>query len=79
MNTVDAFQGREKDVIIISCVRGGGPGGIGFLRDVRRLNVAITRAKKALWVVGHAQTLRQSPAWSALIAYADHMGCLMRV
>lgn len=49
VDTVDSFQGQEKDVVIISCVRSGGD--IGFLREPKRLNVALTRAKRALYVV----------------------------
>lgn len=70
LNTVDAFQGREKDVIIISCVRSAETGGIGFLRDTRRLNVALTRAKHALFVVGKASALKQNEHWNALL---EHM------
>ena len=50
------------------CVCAGrGSGGVGFLSDVRRLNVAITRAKRALWILGSAATLRADPVWAALI------------
>ncbi|KAK0485493.1 SEN1 N terminal-domain-containing protein [Armillaria luteobubalina] len=61
LNTVDGFQGQEKDVIILLCVRAG-PGitNIGFLADVRRMNVALTRAKSSVFIVGHAPTLERS-------------------
>jgi len=71
VNTVDSFQGREKDTIIISCVRASRnqESGIGFLNDYRRMNVAITRAKNFLWVVGHAKTLNMNKNWGDLIRY----------
>jgi len=71
VNTVDGFQGSERDVIIISCVRGGG-GGIGFLQDRQRLNVALTRAKYSLVVVGNMGTLRSaSEMWAELVSNAE--------
>jgi senataxin len=71
VNTVDSFQGREKDTIIISCVRASQNSdlGIGFLNDFRRMNVAITRAKNFLWVVGQAKTLVSDKNWKDLIGH----------
>lgn len=66
-NTTDAFQGRECEIIIFSCVRALGSRGIGFLSDIRRMNVGITRAKSSLWVLGNAQSLMQGEFWSKLI------------
>ncbi|KAL8009602.1 putative transcription factor IIS, P-loop containing nucleoside triphosphate hydrolase [Plasmopara halstedii] len=70
VNTVDGFQGREKDVIVFSCVRSSKKGGIGFLRDIRRLNVAITRARFCLYVVGNVETLVRDKTWAALVKSA---------
>lgn len=72
VNTIDGFQGREKDVIIISTVRSGDS--VGFLNDARRLNVAVTRARFALWVVGSAKCLRLNTDWNALMDYANKEG-----
>ena len=61
IETVDSFQGKQMDVVIMSCVRASQPGlqtGIGFVSDIRRMNVAITRAKRALWILGSAATLK---------------------
>uniref|UniRef100_A0A093VGQ2 Helicase SEN1 n=1 Tax=Talaromyces marneffei PM1 TaxID=1077442 RepID=A0A093VGQ2_TALMA len=65
-NTTDAFQGRESEVIIFSCVRASNKG-IGFLSDIRRMNVGLTRAKSSLWVLGNSQSLIQGEFWKKLI------------
>ena len=66
-NTTDAFQGRESEIIIFSCVRASSGKGIGFLSDIRRMNVGITRAKCSLWVLGNSQSLMQGEFWAHLI------------
>lgn len=68
--TVDGFQGREADVVIFSCVRAKSDAkkpGVGFLADVRRMNVALTRARRSLWIVGHETTLQSSRPWQDLL------------
>lgn len=69
IETVDSFQGKQLDVIIFSCVRAKGGNGLGFITDVRRLNVAITRAKRALWILGSLSKLQADSTWRALIEY----------
>lgn len=66
-NTTDAFQGRESEVIIFSCVRASPAGGIGFLQDIRRMNVGLTRAKSSLWVLGNSQSLVRGEYWRMLV------------
>lgn len=61
VNTVDSFQGQERDVVYISMTRNNSEGIIGFLADIRRMNVAMTRARKKLVVVGDSATLAQFP------------------
>jgi len=79
VNTVDGFQGSERDVIIISCVRGG-TGGIGFLQDRQRLNVALTRAKYSMVAVGNIETLSgASEMWAELARNAESRNTLYRM
>lgn len=66
-NTVDGFQGQEKDIIIFSCVRAEANQGVGFLADVRRMNVALTRARASLWILGSTDTLLSNKTWKDLI------------
>ena len=68
-NTVDGFQGQERDVIFISLVRANDQGQIGFLGDLRRMNVAITRARMKLVILGEASTLARHPFYADLLAY----------
>ena len=71
MNTVDGFQGQERDVIIISLVRSNDEGQIGFLRDLRRMNVAITRARMKLIILGNQQTMTRHPFYRKLYEYIE--------
>jgi ATP-dependent RNA/DNA helicase IGHMBP2 len=71
INTVDAFQGQERDVIAISFVRSNDKGEVGFLNDIRRTNVAMTRAKKKLIMIGDSATLGAHPFYLELIDYVQ--------
>ena len=73
VNTIDSFQGQERDVVYISMVRSNNEGEIGFLSDIRRMNVAMTRARKKLVVVGDSATLAQLPFYENFIAYAQKL------
>lgn len=73
INTVDGFQGRERDVIFISLVRSNDEGQIGFLRDLRRMNVAMTRARMKLLIVGDRHTLSSNPFYRRLATYIESL------
>ena len=64
-------KGREKDIVIVSCVRNNKNGNVGFLSDWRRLNVSITRSKKALIILGNRNTLENDATWNSLFQYYD--------
>ena len=70
-NTVDGFQGQERDIIVISLVRSNDEGQIGFLRDLRRMNVAITRARMKVIILGDRQTLTRHPFYRKLWQYIE--------
>lgn len=71
VNTVDGFQGQERDVVFISLVRANENGQIGFLNDLRRMNVAITRARMKLVILGDATTLTKHPFYKKLMEYIN--------
>ena len=73
INTVDGFQGQERDVILISLVRANEDGQIGFLNDLRRMNVAITRARMKLIILGDASTLTKHPFYKKLYEYISEI------
>ena len=71
VNTVDGFQGQERDVILISLVRSNDEGQIGFLKDLRRMNVAMTRARMKLIILGNKDTMTQHPFYKKLWEYVE--------
>ena len=77
VGSVDSFQGQEKELVVFSAVRSNRLSELGFLRDSRRLNVAVTRAKQGLIVVGDATTLKSCRYWKALLDSCHERGCAM--
>jgi regulator of nonsense transcripts 1 len=75
--SVDAFQGREKDFVVLSCVRSNDHQGIGFLSDPRRLNVALTRAKYGVVILGNPKVLSKHPLWHWLLLHFKERNCLV--
>lgn len=87
-NTVDGFQGREVDILILSTVRSSdsypitskmSSSSIGFVADIRRMNVALTRARLSLWILGNARTLQKNSDWAALLGDARERNLIISV
>ncbi|HNR18072.1 MAG TPA: AAA domain-containing protein [Chitinophagaceae bacterium] len=74
VSTIDSFQGQEKENIILSLVRSNDDGDIGFLKDYRRMNVAITRAKEQLFIIGDSATIGADSLYSAFLTYVEQSG-----
>lgn len=79
IDSVDGFQGREKEAVVISLVRSNPKGEIGFLGDVRRMNVAMTRARRKLLVIGDSATLAGHPFYQRMIEYFESLGAYRTV
>ena len=74
ISTIDSFQGQEKETIIVSLVRSNEDGDIGFLKDYRRMNVAMTRAKEQLFVIGDSATIGADSFYNAFLSYVEKVG-----
>jgi ATP-dependent RNA/DNA helicase IGHMBP2 len=74
ISTIDSFQGQEKETIIVSLVRSNDDGDIGFLKDYRRMNVAITRAKEQLFVIGDSATVGANSFYNTFLTYVEQNG-----
>ena len=74
VNTIDGFQGQEREIVYISLVRSNSKGEIGFLSDYRRMNVAMTRAKKLLVMVGDSATIGGHEFYEKLLGYVEEKG-----
>jgi superfamily I DNA and/or RNA helicase len=74
VDTVDGFQGREKEAVVVSLVRSNDQGELGFVADIRRINVAITRARKKLIVIGDGATIARHPFFDGFLKYAQEIG-----
>ena len=76
VNTIDGFQGREKDIIFLSTVRSRNSG-LGFVSDVKRMNVALTRARYSMIIVGNSKSLESNPTWKALLDHAKEKNAIV--
>jgi superfamily I DNA and/or RNA helicase len=74
IDTVDGFQGREKEAVVVTLVRSNDEGDLGFLADIRRMNVALTRARKKLVVIGDSATVSRHPFYQAFFRDAEENG-----
>jgi predicted DNA helicase len=74
IDTVDGFQGREKEAVVVSLVRSNDAGELGFVADIRRINVALTRARKKLIVIGDSATVARHPFHAGFVKYAESIG-----
>jgi senataxin len=80
ISTIDAFQGKEANIVILSCVRAASRSvGIGFLSDVQRMNVALTRAKHFLFVIARCRTILVNPYWRDFVAHARKQQAILRI
>ena len=79
ISTIDSFQGQEKDTVIISLVRSNSESKIGFLSDYRRMNVAITRAKEKLYVIGDSSTIGNDIFYEKFLEYMENLGAYRSV
>jgi ATP-dependent RNA/DNA helicase IGHMBP2 len=74
IDTVDGFQGREKEAVVVSLVRSNEAGELGFVADIRRINVALTRARKKLIVIGDSATVARHPFYAGFVKYVESIG-----
>lgn len=80
ISTIDSFQGKESSIVILSCVRASPEGGgIGFLSDVQRMNVALTRAKHFLFIIANCRSIVVNPYWRDLVEHAKERGAVIKV
>jgi len=79
IDSVDGFQGREKEVVIVSLVRSNPEGDVGFLADTRRMNVALTRSRRKLIVIGDSATITAHPFYEKMVKYFETIGAYYSV
>jgi ATP-dependent RNA/DNA helicase IGHMBP2 len=79
IDTIDGFQGREKEAVVITFVRSNTKGEVGFLSEIRRTNVALTRARRKLIVIGDSATLAAHPFYARMLEYFDEIGAYRSV